>query len=61
MIKLDKRKPNTFGDDLYKARIEKALAAWILGRPVDFEDEYQSPKNEFRKEKEGEEEVPYVH
>ncbi len=63
MIKLDERKTNTFGDELYRARIEKALAGWKLGRPIDSEDESQPPKDEFRKEKEGETEEgqPYVH
>ncbi len=60
MIKLDER-PNTFNKDWHKALIEEILARWQVGRPVDSEDKKQSSKTKFRKEKEGEEEKPYVH
>lgn len=60
MIKLDK-KSSTFEKDLYKARIKEILTSWKLGRPVESGDESPTPLGDYRKDRNEDEDVAYVH
>jgi len=60
MIKLEK-KQGIFDEGLYRARKQVILAAWKSGRPVDLGDENLIPPDEFRKKREDDEDIAYVH